>query len=301
MIWHKQMIDNFSLRIWRLHPQGCKIIPAEKTLNGTANEAAVKFCQPYTSANSQGFWVFPPADIDICWKGDTFDYKIISEYTHVDHDLVKSMLREGEAKVEMFCPEGQGRTKYGWGNVEKNVVQIWTGCIFHTPPGWNLQIRSPVNCEPRPCFVMEGVLETDWMQYDIWLNVVFTRQNEWVHLRRDDWPPIAQLIPVLRTEKATWKIESDKIVNRDDPEGNRVFEFWQQYNHKKFCQGGKQALLADGSRTKDATTFYKERKRMLNDGYPKPEHMCPREIKKIRPKFVKKGQISSTCPRKDNG
>ena len=275
-----------KLNVWRLHPNGVKITKAEKTLNETAHPAAIKFCQPYTNANQLGWWIFPPQDIDICWHGDRFEFKEISPYLPTDHQLVSSMVVDSDlVNVENFCPQGQGRSKYTWGAVEPNVVQIWTGCVFQTPPGWNLLLRSPINFSPRSCYVMEGILETDWMQYDIWINLVFTKEGEWIKLRRNEFPPLAQIIP---TKREDWEIDRNEILKRDEKEANRVFEFWLQYNNKKFGNGGKQYLAEN--RTKDSTTYHKERKRILDDNdMPKQELMQVKNVekKKITKKFIK--------------
>ena len=61
--------------------------------------------------------------------------------------------------------------------------------LFETPPGWGLQLRSPINMRTPGFHVMEAMLETDWLQQDIWLNLVFHREGEKIELRREQWPP----------------------------------------------------------------------------------------------------------------
>ncbi len=250
--------ENLTLKVWRLHPSGCPIVPAEKTLHGTANRGGVRWCGPFTNANRSGWWLFPPVDLDVVWRGGKeFEWKLLTPYSDVDGDLVRFLLDESDgAHPELWLPEG-GRTKLSWGLVEDGVVQIWTGCIFETPPGWGLHIRSPVNFPARACHVMEAVLETDWLQYDVWLNVVFDRPGELVELRRESWPPIAQLVPVPRdTYDARWRLE-EETVNRNSEAANRVFEYFVSYNEKKFAGGG-----AGREAAKDPATYHKERKRL---------------------------------------
>jgi hypothetical protein len=284
-----------NLNVWRLHPKSVKFIKAEKTLNGTANAGGVKFCRPFTSANRLGWWMFPAVDVDICWKGgQEFEHKLLENWSDTDHVLVKSLTRPNDnIDISKFCPEHSGRTKFTWGGVEDGVVQFWTGCILETDPGWALQIRSPINFPYQGYRIMEGILETDWMQYDIWMNLVFERKNEWIQFRKDSWPPIAQIIPLRRECVDGDCTMSDRMVNRDSKEANRVFEYWLQYNDKKFGHGGNNLLSkTDPTRTKDSTTFYKERQRMLGKGNmePKPEMLEAKEIKgcPFRTKFIKK-------------
>lgn len=253
----------FTLKVWRLHPDGCRIEPAERTVNGTAPREAVRFCGPFTHANKAGFWVFPPVDVDIVWRGGRdFEWDLLTPYSDADDHLIR-LLVDDVAGIESWLPQG-GRTKFSWGLVDEGVVQIWTGCIFQTPPGWALHLRSPINVPPRPYHVMEAMLETDWLHYDIWLNVAFDQPNETVSLRRDAWPPIAQLVPVPReTYAAPWSLESE-MVSRNSSDAEAIFDYFVEYNRKKFASGGKHPRShEDPSERKDSVTYYKERRRLV--------------------------------------
>jgi uncharacterized protein DUF6065 len=255
-----------TLKVWRLHPSSCPIAPAEKTLQGSANRAGVRWCGPFTNANKAGWWIFPPVDVDIVWKGGRdFDYEVLTPYSDADSHLIRFLIREDEdADLDRWLPN-EGRTKFSWGLVEEGVAQIWTGCMFQTPPGWGLHIRSPINLPPRPFHIMEAVLETDWLRYDIWLNIAFDHQDEVARLRRDEWPPIAQLVPVPRETYEGWHTE-EELVHRNTPEANEAFEFFLDYNQKKFAGTGREPLSRDDpSVTKDSATYYKERKRVLDE------------------------------------
>jgi hypothetical protein len=256
--------EELSLKVWRLHPQGSPIAPADRTLRGTANKAATRFCGPFTHANRAGWWLFPPVDVDITWLGGTdFDHEVLTEYEDADSHLMHFLLDGSDgASPEKWLP----RTKFTWGLVEPGVVQIWTGCIFQTPPGWGLHIRSPINCAPRGFHVMEAMLETDWLQYDIWMNLAFHNEGERVSLRRDAWPPIAQLVPVRRESYAEdWGFD-EETLHRRSAEANRVFEYYVEYNEKKFARGGKHRLVReDPTLTKESTTYYRERRRLREE------------------------------------
>lgn len=263
-----------DLKIYRLNSHGCQLIPAEKTLNGTANEGGNKWCHPYSTANKLGWWVTSPVDMDIQWDGNQFQYEILSEYPEEEAEWVRTIiLPEDNVDADKWCPIEGGRTKFSFGIVEPAVLQIWTGLIFKTPPGWGLHIRSPINCDRRPYRVMEGILETDWMQYDIWINLVFESQEK-VEIRRDAFPPLAQLIPVHRSTYDAWQA-NEIPLDRNTAEGNQVLDFWLQYNQQKFGNGGDQ--LAGEGVYKDSTTFWRNRKRILgDDGLPKPEELKPK-------------------------
>jgi Family of unknown function (DUF6065) len=261
------------LEIWRLHPNGASIVPADKRLLGEAPPGALKWCGPFTYANRAGWWVYPPLDIDIIYRPPdeggpyhekydyerdcrsenmmhgSFDYHVVEDYEHGEEAVIKQMLRPHHKFMD---PQ---RQLYAFGDVEMNVASIWTGCVFKTPPGWCLHIRSPINIGlDTPFRVQEGILETDWMQYDIWMNLKFTRYNEWVSLRRTQHLPLAQLVPVQRESyDGKWELK-DNLFTVDGPlkeEAEMVFDRWNDYNYQKWMRDGR----------KDPATHHKERKK----------------------------------------
>lgn len=295
-------MSDFNLKVWRLHPRGARFEKAEKTLHGQAHSGGTKFCRPYSSANQLGWWLFPPVDVDIWYTSEgEMGHEVLEPYTDVEHALVRSMVTDSDNvriqkkhpgppfDIENFCPVSGGRTKFTWNAVEPRVVQIWTGCIFETPPGWGLQIRSPVNCGNPGYHVMEGFLETDWMQYDIWVNLVIDATDQKVEIRKDQWPPLAHIVPMRRESvDADWSMQ-EEVLNRDTPEGNRVFEFWTEYNHRKYGMGGNQFLTEE--RSKDGTTYYKVRREYLDPGTMEPEKEVPSACpfkKSMKPRYIKK-------------
>ena len=255
--------DEFALKVWRLHPNGCPIAQADRSLRGTAHPAGTRWCGPFTHANKTGWWLFSPVDIDITWHGGSdFESELLSPYSDADKHVIRFLLDEDEAASAHTWLGDEGRTKFSWGLVEEGVVQIWTGCIFETPPGWALQIRSPINCGSSVFHVMEAMLETDWLQYDIWLNLAFDRPGEIARLRRDSWPPVAQIVPVRRESyDARWSVD-EEMMNRNSDEGDRAFRFFVDYNRKKFAGEGTEPIpFSDPPATKDPATYFKERKR----------------------------------------
>lgn len=272
-----------DLKVYKTHPKGCRIEKAEKTLKNTADKNGIKWCMPYKIANQMGFWLYPPIDFEITWHGGKdFTYKNYEEYDNSDYGIVHSMLRAPElAKSEKWNHMGIGRSKFTYGLVEAGVVQVYTGCIFKTPPNWCLQIRSPVNFpERQPYYVMEGILETDWMQYDIWINLVFTQKFKPLRFTPDDATPIAQLVPIHRQAfTSEWSLEN-KMINSNDNDAKEAAKFFIQYNVNKFTKGGNNNI-SDYDK-KDSTTFVKQKQRNLNkDGSCKAENTSTRARKKL--------------------
>lgn len=276
------------VKSWRVHPKACKIKKAEKTCMGFANKGGVQWCGPYTNANKAGFWLYPPVDMEFTFDGENFKIHSMEEYGSEDYEVVKRLVKPSdESEVEKWCFPGVGRTKTTFGLVEKNVVQIWTGLIFETPPGWCLHIGSPVNFPRREIEIMEAILETDWLQYDIWVNVLCLDVGKRISIKKDR--PLAQLIPMRREDFSDDWIHEDKNLCRDTPESERVFKYWLEYNKKKFESGGRQPLTE--TLKKDSTTYFRERNRLVSNQNP-PSRSCPfahnKTIEEEREEFKQK-------------
>lgn len=259
------------IKTWRVHPKASRIEKAEKTCKGAANKGGVQWCGPYSNANKLGFWLYSPIEIDFNFDGQKFHINHMEEYGSEDYEKVKSLIRPSDgSNIEKWCFPGVGRTKTTMGLVEENVFQIWTGLIFETPPGWCLHIKNPINFPSKNFSVMEGILETDWMQYDIWVNLVC--QPGRIKIEKN--APIAQLIPTRRESfKSDWEVQS-KEINREDPDSEKAFKYWLDYNKQKFEMGGNQALTE--TLKKDSTTYFRERNRMLGRGMePNKISGCP--------------------------
>jgi hypothetical protein len=257
--------ETLNLTVYNTHPKACKIRKAEKTLSENADKNGIKWCMPYKIANQLGFWIYPPIDFEITWHGGKdFTYKNYEDYDDSDYGIVHGMLRTPELiKSEKWNHTGTGRSKFTYGLVEEGIVQVYTGCIFKTPPNWCLQIRSPVNFPERQhYYIMEGMLETDWMQYDIWMNVVFTQKFKPLRFRPDDKTPIAQLVPVHRqTFTSEWNV-NNKMINCNEEDAKQAARFYIDYNVQKFTSGGNNNI-SDYDK-KDSTTFVKQKQKNLN-------------------------------------
>jgi hypothetical protein len=257
--------ETLDFNIYKTHPKACRVEKAEKTLKDTADKNGIKWCMPYKIANQTGFWLYPPVDFEITWHGGKdFTYKNYENYDDSDYGIVHSLLRTPEmAKIEKWNVMGDGRSKFTYGIVEAGVVQVYTGCIFKTPPNWCMQIRSPINFpERQPYFVMEAILETDWMQYDIWINLVFTQKFKPLRFTPSDTTPIAQLVPIHRQSfTSDWKMDS-KMINSEEIDAKEAARFYVNYNIEKFASGGNNNM-SDYDK-KDSTTFVRQKQRSLN-------------------------------------
>jgi hypothetical protein len=85
-------------------------------------------------------------------------------------------------------------------------------------------------------------------------------------LRRQGWPPVAQIVPVRRESyDARWSLD-EETINRNSDEAERAFRFFVEYNRKKFAGEGTEPIpFSDPPATKDPAIYFKERKRRFGD------------------------------------
>ena len=58
------------------------------------------------------------------------------------------------------------------------MVQIWSGLVARTAPGWSLLVRGPANLPRNLAYeVYEGIVETDRWFGPLFTNIRFTRTN----------------------------------------------------------------------------------------------------------------------------
>lgn len=236
--------EDLHVEVWRLHPRGARVEPASATLAGEAPLPARQYCGPFTAANGAGVYLYSPVDIDV-----TYDPRQEPAWTTVSRgqpysddecDLLRAMPnRHLGVPDDMIRP----RTKMFFApqNYEpRHTLQIWTGCIFRTPPGWALWMRGPINRElGRPFQIMDAVLETDWLWYDIWMNLRFTHVGQTAELRRAGGP-LAQLVPVHRQTTQRCHVV-ERAMSQAEPGAQEVFDRWASYQCEKFHsnQGGE--------------------------------------------------------------
>jgi Family of unknown function (DUF6065) len=246
--------SNGLIEVWRLHPRGCRVEPAESTLGGDAPESARKFCGPYMQANRIGFYLFSPVDVDITWdEGDNWRCDPGENFWTDDELIEISRMTAGRADLDQlkeFIP----RTKLFLAGAHcepQHTAQLWTGCIFRTPPGWGLWLRNPVNRGYEvPFRVEEAILETAWLHQDIWLNLRFLTPRVTANLRRIG-PPIAHILPIPYDALDGWKAQS-KEFHPWDPESQKIFDWWREYNREKFCPVSKTG--------KDSSIYHRRRR-----------------------------------------
>jgi hypothetical protein len=182
---------------------------ADRSAAGTLPARAVKFCDAVTAASAFGWYVFPPADLSLLWDGADIFWNIGS--TPGWMPLGAAQFPGFSAAFDAAAPETlQGCSPpFLTALPEPGTLQIWTGLMARTAPGWSLLVRSPANLPlPGGYAMYEGLLECDRWFGPLFTNIRLTRTNVPLCLRADF--PLLQVQPIER------RAYSDEVLKRMD-------------------------------------------------------------------------------------
>ena len=185
----------------------CRLIPqarlpkrAERSAAGYLPSRAMRYCDALTSATGYGYWVFPPMDFRLLWDGE----QVFWSYGDDESWLPLSGTDSGavqfpnySAVFDASAPEAlRGYSPpFLTALPELGGVQIWTGLLAKSSPGWSLSVRAPVNLPPAPGIsTWEGIVETDIWLGPLFTNIRLTRTGVPIHLRAHT--PFLQVQPV---------------------------------------------------------------------------------------------------------
>jgi len=196
----KNMHENLTVEFFRLIQEARPPKRAERSAAGYLPSRAMRYCDALTSATGYGYWIFPPMDIRLLWDGE----QVFWSYGEDESWLPLSGTDSGAvqfpgyaAAFDAVAPEAlRGYSPpFLTALPEVGGVQIWTGLVARTRPGWSLSVRSPVNLPPIPGLAAwEGIVETDIWFGPLFNNFRLTRTGVPVHIRAH--APFLQVQPV---------------------------------------------------------------------------------------------------------
>jgi hypothetical protein len=184
------------VRFYRLINRARMPQRADRSAAGTLPSRAYRYCEAVTSATAFGWWAFPPIDLILLWDGtDIFwQYDGNSDWLPL---LPSAQFPGFEQEFSAAAPPAmQGCSPpFLTALPEPGLLQIWTGLMARTSPGWHLLLRAPANLPaPGGFSLFEGIVSTDRWFGPLFVNLRFTRTHIPVRLRPDY--PILQLQPV---------------------------------------------------------------------------------------------------------
>ena len=172
---------------------------ADKSVGGVIPARALRYCEAITSASAFGWYVFLPISFKVVWDGQDmlWTYDGVDEWLPLTHDAVQYP-GFSEAFDQAAPPEARGfAPTFLAPSIQPGQLQIWTGCIAKTAPGWSLLVRGVANLSHSLSYQMlEGIIETDNWFGPLFDNVRILKTDVPIEFRSD--VPFLQVQPVRK-------------------------------------------------------------------------------------------------------
>ncbi|MFE9954582.1 DUF6065 family protein [Micromonospora sp. NPDC005299] len=171
-------VEPLRVEIYSLYADARPAEPASPSLGGSLPVRAVRQCPPVAVGSGLGWYVHPPADFALRWDGHETEWSLLEENEPVrwrslaggyDGKLPDAAAHLAKAP-EKFRDDLDIFDRYG-GEIPfidvdpraANMVELVTGVVARTSPGWCLLARGAPNWPaPAGLQIYEGVVETDW-------------------------------------------------------------------------------------------------------------------------------------------
>jgi hypothetical protein len=187
------------VEFFQLVPNGNPPRRADKAVGGVIPARALRYCEAITSASAFGWYVFLPVAFKVVWDGHDmlWTYESVDEWLPLTRDAVQypgfreTFDEAAPAGMRGFSPS------FLTPSIQPGNLQVWTGCIARTAPGWSLLVRSVANLPHSLSYQMfEGIIETDQWFGPLFNNVRILKTDVPVEFRAD--VPFLQVQPVRK-------------------------------------------------------------------------------------------------------
>jgi hypothetical protein len=186
-----------TVRLIRVHEPALGPMRADKAVLGLMPTLAYRHCEPMRTASSFGWYVFPPEDIALKWNGsDTFYRNEEGEW----QPLVNAWLPGSHEAWDAHAPQSLHGLVPSFLTRQPlpGLVQIWSGLLCATRPGWSVLVRPVVN--QRPSFLysyFEGLVEADRFQpFPLFMNIQLIATDTVIEIPK--MVPLFQIQPLRR-------------------------------------------------------------------------------------------------------
>jgi len=170
---------------------------ADRSAAGSLPTRAFRYCEPVRTGSALGYYVFPPIGFSVIWDGHSiaWTYDGIDQWLPLKSaqfpDFAAAFDAVAPAEIQGFSPPFLTALQ------EPGLLQIWSGVIARTAPGWSTLVRPPANI-PRgnDIEIFEGVIETDRWFGPLLTNVRLAKTD--VPIVFDPDMPLLQAVPLPR-------------------------------------------------------------------------------------------------------
>lgn len=169
-----------NAEFYNLHKRGCRVTSASSDVGGTLPVAAVQFCPPVQTGSSIGYYLYPPRSFALHWDGSrsrvswtTDEESRPDRWVPLDGGVDAFLPRTPDSPIPATAPQreaarntldmSRGAPFISASPRLQDHMEITTGIIAKTPPGYGLLVRPPAGIPSgRGAFLYDGFLETDW-------------------------------------------------------------------------------------------------------------------------------------------
>lgn len=202
------------VRFFQLVPSAQPPRRADKAVGGVIPARALRYCQAITSASAFGWYVFLPIDFKVVWDGHDWlwTYDGVDEWLPLSRDGVQypgfrdTFDRSAPAEIRGFSPP------FLTPSIQAGQLQVWTGCIAKTAPGWSILVRGVANLGHSLSYQMlEGIIETDKWFGPLFDNIRILKTDVPIEFRSDT--------PFLQVQPVRQDVYADRFLQNFDVNG----------------------------------------------------------------------------------
>jgi hypothetical protein len=214
----------------RIYPAAIAPMRADKSALGLMPTMAFRHCEPMRLASGFGWYAFPAEEVCLRWNGSDVFIRADGQWQPLSRSELPGF---DDYWNEHAPPELAGLAPPFVTRLQlPGMVQIWTGLLCSTAPGWSVLVRPPSNM--RGSFLYspyEGIIETDsFRPCPLFMNIQLIATD--VDIVLPKLVPLLQVQPLLRQtydESAHASVEIDGLGLQGDGSPAMSAEDWAAY------------------------------------------------------------------------
>jgi Family of unknown function (DUF6065) len=204
--------DESIVTFFRMIPDCPSPQRADRSAGGMLPTRAFRFCDPVTTASAFGWYVFPPFAFSLQFDGTSTKWTFgASEQWY---SLGAAQFPDFEAYFDERSPSDLKGCSPPFLTAfpEPGHVQIWSGWIARTNPGWSLLVRPAPNF-PRSLQydLFEGIVETDSWFGPLFINMRLKKTDVTIDFQAG--LPLFFVQPVHRSVYEARFLDDFKVVD----------------------------------------------------------------------------------------
>src|SRR6266536_3340959 len=209
-----ESIDGRLVEFFQMVPNRRPPQRADRAVGGVIPARALRYCEAITSASAFGWYIFLPISFKVVWDGHDmlWTYDGVQEWLPLTRDAVQYP-QFSEQFNEIAPPSVRGFSPpFLTPSIQPGGLQVWTGCIAKSAPGWSLLVRGVANLSPSASYHMfEGIIETDEWFGPLFNNVRIVKTDIPIEFRSD--------VPFLQVQPIHDDVYADRFLHNSGLEG----------------------------------------------------------------------------------